>query len=119
MRALSILAIMAVAALTALGTALGGWWAVPIVGLVAGGVLGYRRRPGVHAALGGAVAWGGILVAYVVLGFPLPGFAARLAGAMQVGVGALLAATVLVPAILAGSAAALAGQLRRTDDAGA
>ncbi len=99
----------------ALGTVIGGWWAVPDVGLVAGLVLGRGGRPGRLSAVAAALAWAGVLVAYRIEDFPVAILLHRLAGAMQLPAWGLLALTLLFPAVLAGSAAALGGAIRSAD----
>ena len=109
-RALPIILVLAAAC--AIATALVGWWGVPIVAAAAGYVLGRDRAPGILAAVGAALAWSGILLSYRVLGLPIDVLARRLAGAMQLPLLGLVALSVLFPAVLAGAAAALGGQLR-------
>ena len=103
----------ALAAALALGTWLAGWWAVPAIAALYGLLAGARARSGVEAAVAAAFAWGGLLLAFRLAGFPIGALAGRLAGVVQLPEPALYAAVVLLPALLAGSAAALGGALRR------
>ena len=109
MRALSTTVLLATS--FALGSWLAGWWAVPVLA-----ALWALARPvplaGLFAAMAGSLAWCGLLAAYLLRGFPLDTLAVRLAGAMRLPVLALLGLTLLLPALLAGSAAALASALR-------
>jgi hypothetical protein len=104
----------------ALGTWLGGWPAV----IVWGGIAGFAwpaGRPARAAALQGAVGWGLLLVIMALAGDPVALLATRLAGAMQVPAWALVAVTVLYPALLAGCAAwptAMLGRRMRAPAAG-
>lgn len=108
--------VLVLAAAFALGTVVVGWWAVPVLGALAGALLGARARPGRWAALAAAVAWIGIL-AFAAAEGPVGTLARRLAGAMQLPVWGLYAVTLLFPALLAGTAALL-GALVRSSDAG-
>ena len=94
-----------------LGTWIAGWWMVPLLA-----ALWALARPaplaGLVAAMAGAVAWGILIATYLLRGLPLGTLAVRLAGAMQLPMVALVALTLLLPALLAGSAAALGTALR-------
>lgn len=101
-----------VAAATALGSILVGWWAVPMIGAVYGLVPGSSRWPTLLAGAGAGLGWAALLVwtatqgaavqlsskVGAILGLPAPG---------------LFGVTVLFAALLAGSAATLTGGLRR------
>lgn len=99
------------AAAFALGTWFAGWWAVPLIAAIWAVV---RPTPlaGLLAAVAGASAWGLLLALYIIFGFPVQTLAVRLAGAMRLPVPALMALTLLLPALLAGSAAVLATAVR-------
>ncbi len=97
----------------ALGTAIFGWWAVPAIGLIAGLALGRRRRPGWLSAIAAALAWCAVLVVYRFADYPVATLLHRLAGAMRLPGWGLVAMTLLFPALLAGSSAALGGALRK------
>ncbi len=109
-RALPI--VLLIAGLCAIGTALVGWWAVPVVAGLAGYLLGRERVPGILAAVGAALAWGGILLSYRLIGLPIDVLAWRLAGAMQLPTAGLIALAIVFPALLAGAAGALGGHMR-------
>ena len=109
-RALSTILVLASAC--AIGTALVGWWAVPVVAGVAGYLLGRDRTPWILVAWGAAMAWGGILLSYRLMGLPIDVLTRRLAGAMQLPPLGLVALSIVFPALLAGAAAALGGQMR-------
>ncbi|MBV6520667.1 MAG: hypothetical protein MNPFHGCM_00785 [Gemmatimonadaceae bacterium] len=102
----------------ALGTVLLGWWSVPLVAAGGGLILGRGRTPGLVAAVGAALAWGGILVVYRISGLPVDTLARRLGGAMGVPASVLIGLTIAFPAVLAGSAAWLGSWLgnRRAGD---
>ena len=96
------------AALFAAGTALAGWWAVPLLaGLWA---LWFRPRP-ILVAASGALAWGGLLGWQVIRG-PVGVLARRLGAVFQVPPWVLLLTTPLFAALLALSAAALVTGLK-------
>ncbi len=95
----------------ALGTILVGWWSVPLVAVVYGVLLRGTRHPGLPAAAGGAMAWGGYLGLAVVGGAPVGGFASSLAAAMQLPGWAPLTVTLAYPAVLAGLAAYLGARV--------
>jgi hypothetical protein len=107
----SALTTIILAAAFALGTWLAGWWMVPLI--AAAWAVG-RPAPfaGLLAAIAGASGWALLLTLYLVLGFPVATLAVRLAGAMRLPVSALVALTLLLPALLAGSAAVLATAAR-------
>ncbi|MEP7345585.1 MAG: hypothetical protein ABI877_09965, partial [Gemmatimonadaceae bacterium] len=68
--------------------------------------------PGVLAALAAALAWGGILISYRSIGLPIDVLTRRLAGAMQLPPAGLVALAIVFPALVAGAAAVLGGQMR-------
>lgn len=96
----------------ALGTVLVAWIAVPVVALAYGLVMYRTGRPGLTAALSGALAWGGYLALASLGGAPVASFAASLASSMQLPGWAPLTATLVFPAVLAGLAAYLGARLR-------
>lgn len=104
--------VVSVAGAFAIGTALGGWWTVPLLALVAGYMLGRDRAPGLSSAIGASLAWGGILLSYRVGGLPIDVLTRRLAGAMQLPTVGLIVLAVTFPALLAGAAGALGGLMR-------
>jgi hypothetical protein len=97
------------------GILLGTWLGFPtlapvLVGLVLGftGPMAARR-----AAMAGAIAWGGVLVAASLRGDHVAGLSRTLGGAMGVPSWVLLIVTLLYPAVLAASAAWLASLAAR------
>lgn len=108
----SVVGVVVLGALFALGTYAGGWWTIPLVAACGGVVLGASRRPGIVAGLAGLSAWAAILIGYRFAGLPVDVLARRLAGAMQLPTWGLITVTLLFPALLAAAAAALGGQLR-------
>lgn len=58
---LSVVGVLALG-LMAVGTALVGWWAVPVVGFAWGASVATMKYPGWTAALVGAAAWGALLL---------------------------------------------------------
>jgi hypothetical protein len=93
----------------AAGTWLLGWWTVPVVALAYGLWNGrsVTRAPGSPVvALAAALAWG-LLLAAAAVSAPVAALAGRLGALMGQPSFALYAATLLFPALLAWSAAAL------------
>jgi hypothetical protein len=107
-----VLLVLVLAADFALFTWLVGWWTVPVMGLLHGLVLRRELTPGRASALAAAMAWGALLLAYGVSGHRLAPLADRLAALLQLPAAGLFAVTLLLPAILGGTAAALGGALR-------
>lgn len=108
---MAALRILMMAIVIALGTVLVAWWIVPVVALLFGVVTYRTRRPGFTAALSGALAWGGYLALASVGGAPVGSFAAALSTSMQLPGWAPLVATLVFPALLAGSSAYLGARL--------
>jgi hypothetical protein len=106
------LLVIALAADFALGTWLVGWWAVPVLGVVHGLVLGREWAPARASTLAGALAWGGLLLAFGLSNPGVAPLAGRLAALLQLPTAGLYAATLLLPALLGGTSAALGGALR-------
>jgi len=90
----------------AAGTFYVGWWAVPVIALAWGWLVGPTRRPATRAALGAAIAWMGFLAHDAMRG-PAGRLARTLGVAMHLPAPVLVVVTVLFPAILAWSAAAV------------
>ena len=107
MTARSFLAFLLLAAAFALASWLG-WWTVPVVAAVWGGLRPGLRRPILSAALAAALGWGAWLLADLLrdpAAFARLG--PRLGSVMQIPSPFLLLITLLFPALLAWSAAAL------------
>lgn len=89
-----------------------GWWTVPIVGALWGALRPAVTQPAFTAALAAGAAWGAWLLADSVAGGGALGvLAQRLGGVMNLPGYALFALTLLFPALLAWSAAAVSGGL--------
>ncbi len=99
------------ALLFAVASALVGWWTVPIVAALWG--LVPTGRPWLSAALAAASSWAALLLLTALEG-PVGELAVVLGGVMGLPAAGLLLLTLILPAILAGSAAELSAFLRRT-----
>jgi len=104
---MALLRVLMLAIAITLGTVLAGWWTVPLVALGFGVLTHTSRAPGLSAAAGGALAWGGYLGLAAAGGAPVRSFAGSLAASMQLPGWAPLVATLVFPALLAGLAAYL------------
>jgi ABC-type xylose transport system permease subunit len=109
---MTILRLVLLAVVIALGTVLAGWWIVPVIGAGYGVLSKSTRFPGFTAAAAGALAWGGYLSALALGGAPVGAFSARVALSMGVPAPVPALATLLLPALLAGLAAYAAARLR-------
>lgn len=102
----------AVALATIIGTVLLGWWSVAAVGIVSG----LASRPGRAAVLqaggGAALGWAAILAGSAVNG-PIWVVAQRVGPVFRLPALGFLGVTIVFPALLAGSAALVAAELRR------
>jgi len=96
------LAVATLAIAVALATASGGWWTAPI------------RRPVVGAGVGGALGWA-LLLGWTALHGPVARLAARVGPIFHAPAWALVLATLLYPALLAGAAAGVVRPRRRWD----
>lgn len=89
-----------------------GWWAVPATAALWGVLRPVSRRPALFAAASAAIAWSGWLLADGLSPRgDFSGLATRLAGIFSLPAPVLIALTVLFAALLAGSAAYLAGAI--------
>ena len=89
-----------------------GWWAIPAAAALWGFLRPVARRPALVAAGAAALAWSGwLLVDALSPRGDFGGLATRLAGIFSLPAPALLAVTVLFAALLAGSAAYVAGAM--------
>lgn len=101
--------VVVLALLFALATRVAGWWAIPLVAFVAG----TRERDGASpllVAVAAALAWG-VLLAVAATAAPFGTLLGELAGIMRLPSSALVVLTLLFPALLAWSAAALGGAM--------
>jgi hypothetical protein len=105
-----VLFILAVAAMAA-GTWSIGWWTVPVVGAVWAFVAAADRTLPLQAALAGVNAWG-ILLALRMPGGGVERVADSVGPLLSIGGTALIALTLLYPALLAASAATLVRAVR-------
>lgn len=118
MRALAWLILTAT---IAIGTMFVGWWSVLLLAAAWGALSARIGRATIEAALAGVVAWA-ILLAVTALEGPVWYLAGNLGGVFQLPGPMVLLLTVLLPALLAGAAAALfaalRGMIRRRRDGG-
>lgn len=108
---MTVLRTIILALVLALGTVMLSWWAVPFLAAAYGVLMRGAPRPGLTAAGGGALAWGGFLGIAAMGGAPVGSFASSLAASMHVPGWAPLAATLAFPAVLAGLAAYLGARV--------
>jgi hypothetical protein len=103
------LSFFALLAAFALGTRLG-WWAVPLVAALWGGLRPRVPAPAATAALAAAAAWGAwLLIDWWAGQGALGALATRLGGVMNLPPFLAILLTLMLPALLAWSAAALSG----------
>lgn len=89
-----------------------GWWAIPATAALWGILRPIARRPALVAAAAAALAWSvWLLVDGLSPRGDFSGLASRLAGIFSLPAPALLVVTVLFAALLAGSAAYVAGAI--------
>lgn len=103
-----------VALATAMGTALLGWWTVPLVG-AGWALLPMVRRPVIEAAFGAGLGWAGLLALTATRG-DMGRAAERVGGALNLPGAWLIAVTIVFASFLAGSAAVVVGEMRRQGD---
>lgn len=105
------LSFFALVAAFALGTRLG-WWAVPVVAALWGGLRPQVPSPAATAALAAAAAWGvWLLIDWQVGQGALGALTTRLGGVMNLPPFVAILLTLVLPALLAWSAAALSGAI--------
>ena len=109
---MTYLRIAVVAAVTVAATILLGWWSVAAVGIVSGLVSPPGRATVLETGGGAAIGWAAILAASAVSG-PIWVVAQRVGPVFGVPASGFLAIALVFPALLAGSAALVAGELRR------
>ena len=89
-----------------------GWWAIPATAALWGILRPVSRRPALVAAASAALAWSGWLLADGLSPRgDFGGLATRLAGIFSLPSAGLIALTILFAALLAGSAAYVAGAI--------
>jgi len=101
-----VLRIALFGALTAAGTAMAGWWSVPLLAALWVRVLPSDRRPVATTMLGASAGWLALLGVAALSG-PVPAVAAVFSAVLQLPRWGFLLATLLFPAALAGAAALL------------
>jgi hypothetical protein len=92
-------------------TMLFGWWAVPLLGLAWGIVAGKTPKASMIAGTSAMVAWG-VLLAWSAITGPVGILATKLGSIAKVPGVVFLALTLLLPFLLAASAAAIPLSLR-------
>jgi hypothetical protein len=90
-----------------IGTWILGWWSVPVLAAVAGGLARDIPRQAIAAGVAAAVAWGALLAWTAITG-SVWSFSRVVGGAVGVSGPLLILLTLLFPAVLAWSAAAVA-----------
>ena len=103
-----IMWLLGIAVVMAAGTALGGWWAVPLLGALAG----LRRRP-LEVGLAAVLAWGGLLLWQASRG-PVGVLAERVGGILSMPGPGLFVITAVFAGLVAWSAAVLAHAIGRS-----
>jgi hypothetical protein len=115
--ATKVIDLIVLCAAFAAGTLYVGWWAVPVIALAWGWIVGPMRRPATRAAVAAAIAWMGFLAHDAVRG-PAGRLARTLGDVMHLPAIVLVGVTVAFPAILAWSAAALGAETAPASRAG-
>src|SRR3954471_7938974 len=101
---------LVIAVIVAATTWAAGWWAVAVVALVAGFLMRRRGGRAWHVALGSAEGWA-LLLLVDTLGGRSRELLALLGGAMHLPTPLLVIATLLFPALIGWSGAALAAEV--------
>jgi hypothetical protein len=112
-----VIDIIVLAAAFTLGTFFVGWWAVPVLALAWGWMVGPSRRPATRAALGVGIAWVGFLAHDAIRG-PAGRLARTLGDVMHLPAVVLVVVTVLLGVILAWSAAVVGAESAPASRAG-
>jgi hypothetical protein len=97
----------------ALATAAFGWWTVPLLGAVWGGVAAATSRPGVTAGTAAGLGWL-FLLAWTATQGPVWVVAQRAGGVLALPGWLFVGVTVAFSALLGGSAAAAVSGVRRS-----
>lgn len=109
---MTYLRIAFIAVATVAATMLVGWWSAAVVGVVSGLVTRPGRAAVLEAGCGAALGWAAILAGSAANG-PVWAVAQRVGPVFGLPAVAFLAVTLAFPALLAGSAALLAGESRK------
>jgi hypothetical protein len=112
-----VIDIIVLAAAFSLGTFFVGWWAVPVIALAWGWLVGPSRWPATRAALGAGIAWMGFLAHDAMRG-PAGRLARTLGNVMHLPAAVLVVVTVLLGVILAWSAAVVGAESAPASRAG-
>ena len=107
----SLVKVLLLAELFAVATYAFGWWTVPLIAAL-WAIVSRDDTPARLAALCAALGWGTLLVLDAIKG-PVGEMATTLGGVMRVPAVVLTLLTLIYPALLAWSAAALVGAFRR------
>ena len=107
-----LLRVLLLAVAFALGTAVFGWWAVPVLAAAWGVIAHDRRGAPVAAAAGGFAAWLGLLLWTAATG-PARELADKLGALLGAPGAGLVALTLLFPALAAWSAAYVGAAIAR------
>ncbi len=97
---------LAVALGMAVGTWFVGWWAVAVVGMIAGATTHQHRWGGLQVALAGGLAWGALVLVAALSG-PVAPIAIRLGRFLGLPAAGPLVLTLVFGMLLAGFSAAL------------
>jgi hypothetical protein len=108
----SVLRIALLTVAFGLGTYAFGWWTVPVIAAAWGLMTPGAPRSAGRAAVAALLAWALLLVIPQLAGAPIVSLGDELAGIMRLPAWALWIAECAFPAVLAWSAAALAGAIR-------
>jgi hypothetical protein len=107
----SLVKVLLLAELFAVATYAFGWWTVPVIAAL-WAIVSSDDKPARLAAVCAALGWGTLLVLDAIKG-PVGEMATRLGGVMRVPSVVLILLTLIFPALLAWSAAALVGAFKR------
>jgi hypothetical protein len=107
----SFVKVVLLAEVFAVATYAFGWWTVPVIAAL-WALLSRDDKPARVSAMCAAIGWGTLLVLDAVKG-PVAEMAARLGGVMRIPAFVLILLTLIFPALLAWSAAALVDAFRR------
>jgi hypothetical protein len=91
-------------AVFAMGTAVAGWWAVPLLGAAWGWTAARTRRPAMTAAIAAGLAWGSLLLWTASAG-PAGKLVTMMGTIADVPGAVFVVATLVLPVLLAGLSA--------------
>ncbi len=107
----SVLRLGLLALAIALATVFLGWWSVPTIGVLWGVVARRGTHPGFMAAGAATLAWTALLFLVAVQG-PMWDLADKVGGILAIPGWLFIFITVAFPAVLAGTAAVVGGEVR-------